>query len=282
MTTSIDIDSLRRFAAAWYRALDVHAPIQECFAMLAEHGLSMHFPDGDINDALSFQKWYERVTHLFFDEEHTVRKVEVLSSADGQADLAVLVRWQAHWWDPPAATSQRVDLESAQRWTVRRCAPSRNPFGLEIVSYQLVGDFQYAPGSATLSPPAPGNADELIALNEQISVIEQQGGPEAVEFFSRHLSQKLVFRRASGKIVGKYGPDGFLEGLAKNPFRSRVSEDISVTLLGDRALVTLFVVGTRKDDGSVHCYRNIRLFSRGGDGWVMEFWYNHEVMGVEM
>src|SRR5262245_65050696 len=104
--------------------------------------------------------------------------------------------------------------------------------------------------------------------------MEQQGGPEALRFFSTHMSHNLVFRRANKKVVGKFGKEGFLEGLANNPFQSRVMEEISVTQQGDGALVTLIIVATRKDDGSVHKYRNIRFFSRSCDEWVLEFWFN--------
>lgn len=104
----------------------------------------------------------------------------------------------------------------------------------------------------------------LVELNQQIGQMEQQG-EEAKEFFQTHLSDQLIFRRASGKVVGKSGPEGFLEGLKNNPFTSRVVEDISVRLMDDRALVTLIVVGTRKDDASIHRYRNIRLFFPVGE-----------------
>lgn len=100
-------------------------------------------------------------------------------------------------------------------------------------------------------------------------------------FFTTYLSDQLIFRRASGKVVGKLGEDGFLEGLSKlSPFASRASTEIAVQFLDDRALVTLIVVGTRADDGSVHRYRNIRLFSRTGENWVMELWYNYEITGL--
>lgn len=121
---------------------------------------------------------------------------------------------------------------------------------------------------------------DLIALNEKSVEVEQAGGPDALAFFESLLSDQLIFRRASGKVVGKAGPDGFLEGLKNNPFKSRVPDDISVTVLDNRALVTLIIVARRKDDDSVHRYRNIRLFSRAADGWIMEFWYNYEVTGL--
>src|SRR5688572_8254925 len=93
----------------------------------------------------------------------------------------------------------------------------------------------------------------LAELNQQFVRKEQQG-ETAREFFEKHLSDQLIFRRASGKVVGKSGPKGFLEGLKNNPFTSRVAEEITVTLLDNRALVTLIVVGTRADDSSVHRY----------------------------
>ena len=61
-----------------------------------------------------------------------------------------------------------------------------------------------------------------------------------------------------------------------NPFADRQAEDIVVTLLGGRALVTLVVVATRPD-GSVARYRNIRLFSESNGIWIVELWYNYEI-----
>jgi hypothetical protein len=97
----------------------------------------------------------------------------------------------------------------------------------------------------------------------------------------QHFSIQLIFRRASGVVVGKAGEDSFLESLATkpSPFVSRESKEIAVTLLDDRALVTLIVVG-KKADGTEKRYRNIRLFSRAGNGWKLELWYNYELTGV--
>ena len=119
----------------------------------------------------------------------------------------------------------------------------------------------------------------LVELNKEIAQREQEG-EAARTFFQKHLSDQLIFRRASGKVVGKSGPEGFLDGLKSNPFKSRVAEDIAVNLLNDRALVTLIVVGTRKDDDSVHRFRNIRLFSRASDQWILELWYNYEITSL--
>jgi hypothetical protein len=246
--------------------------------MLADDHLNMKFPDAQIHDFTSFQRWYERVINLFFDEKHTIQKVDLHSNTRDQADLTMTVRWQANWWEPPAAQSKCVDLESTQSWTVRRCPTEKNNFGIEIVTYiARVEDFKYAPGSAILE-----RADEtkvLVQLNQRMVDLEQQGGEKAVGLFRTHLSDDLIFRRATGKVVGKFGEGGFIPGLQMNPFKARVAEGITVKMLDDRALVSLVVAGTRQDDGSVHRYRNIRLFKRRCGTWILEFWYNYEIPG---
>lgn len=139
---------IKRFVAAWYLALDQHAPIQACYDMLADNGLHVIFPDGDITDKPSFKKWYDRVTNLFFDENHNVQSVDAKITGD-EAVVDVVVGWQASWWEPPAAKSKRVSMDATQRWTVRKS--SKNAYGLEIVTYNAtVEPFKYAPGFARL------------------------------------------------------------------------------------------------------------------------------------
>jgi len=140
--------NIRKFVAAWYNALDVHAPVAECWRFLADRDLSMEFPDGKIRDFDSFNNWYDRVTHLFFDENHTVSHVAVDVQGD-EAVLDIVVGWQASWFEPPAAKSKRTSMNATQRWTVRRS--DKNAYGLEIVRYNAtVKPFEYAPGFAVL------------------------------------------------------------------------------------------------------------------------------------
>lgn len=147
-STPITEDQVRRFAAAWFLALDQHVPIEQCYNLLADDGLRMTFPDGDIRDFPSFKQWYDRVTNLFFDENHTLQTVDVSIDGD-QANARVVVGWQASWFEPPAAKSKRVSMDATQDWTVRRS--SKNPYGLEIVYYNATAaPFTYAPGFARL------------------------------------------------------------------------------------------------------------------------------------
>lgn len=148
MDNSITADQVNALVMAWYRALDNHDPVEACNALLAEKDLVMKFPDGDIKDFASFKKWYDRVTNIFFDENHYVQAVEPKISGDS-ADLRVCVGWQASVWEPPSAKSKRVALDATQRWKVRRS--NRNPYGVEIVFYDATAEpFKYAPGFAHL------------------------------------------------------------------------------------------------------------------------------------
>ena len=141
-------EEISRFVAAWYRALDFHVPIEQVYPMLADQGLNVQFPDGDIRDYASFKKWYDRVTNLFFDENHNVQSVESKITGE-RAVVDIVVGWQASWWEAPAAKSKRVSMDATQRWTVQRS--SKNPYGVEIVTYDAtVEPFRYAPGFARL------------------------------------------------------------------------------------------------------------------------------------
>jgi hypothetical protein len=140
--------AIRDFVTGWYRALDFHVPLAEAWSFLAESGLQMEFPDGKIRDQATFTTWYDRVTHLFFDESHYVQDVQCAIEGE-RATLRVVVGWQASFWTPPEARSRRTCLDATQRWTVRRS--SKNAHGLEIETYDATLEpFKYAPGFARL------------------------------------------------------------------------------------------------------------------------------------
>ena len=139
---------IQSFVAAWYQALDFHLPIEQVYPLLADDGLVMSFPDGDIKDYASFKVWYDRVTNIFFDENHFVNEVKITPQG-GSYTLDIIVGWQASWWIPPTPKSKRVSMDAMQRWVVR--PTSKNAFGLEIVSYNAtVEPFKYSPGFARL------------------------------------------------------------------------------------------------------------------------------------
>jgi hypothetical protein len=145
-TKPLTEEEIKNFAIAWYNALDVHAPVEDCYQLLADKGLNMQFPDGDIREFASFKKWYDRVTNLFFDENHNVQSVKATING-AEASVEVIVGWQASWFVAPQAKSKRTSMNAVQRWKVRRS--SRNSYGVEIVEY-MVDRFDYAPGFAQL------------------------------------------------------------------------------------------------------------------------------------
>ena len=117
----------------------------------------------------------------------------------------------------------------------------------------------------------------LQTLNEEIATRESQRDAAAKKWFGDLLSKHLIFRRADTTVVDKRG---FLKGLNKpDPYIFRKAEDIQITVRGDRALVVL-TVRTRKEGGTENRYRNVRLFFRSAENWVMEFWYNYEITSL--
>ncbi len=112
---------------------------------------------------------------------------------------------------------------------------------------------------------------ELIELNMRIGEAEKQRDED---FLKRVLSDDLIFRRASGKIVNK---QEYLESL-KNPantFDYLYSEDVKPIVYEGVAVVSLRVraKGKRGPDTFEGNFRNIRLFVENQE-WQCAVWFN--------
>jgi hypothetical protein len=92
-----------------------------------------------------FQRWYEGVTRIFFDEIHTMKTLQITPKGD-QADVQLVVNWQARRWNAPAPKSEWIGFDAAQRWIVRRSPQSQKPI---IVTY-IVDALTPMPGSPAL------------------------------------------------------------------------------------------------------------------------------------
>lgn len=136
---------VNQLAAEWFHKLDVHAPVTDFLPMLAQKGLEMRFPEATLHGVTEFEKWYQGVTHFFFDEVHTLKSVDV-KLASRQADVRVVVHWEASRWQPPAARSERIKLDAYQTWVVERSLETGKPV---IVTY-IVGSLEYQEGSPKL------------------------------------------------------------------------------------------------------------------------------------
>ena len=55
----MDQENVERFAAAWYLALDTHAPAQECHRFLAAENLEFAVPEGSARSYEEFDRWLQ-------------------------------------------------------------------------------------------------------------------------------------------------------------------------------------------------------------------------------
>lgn len=151
---------VKAFAAAWYLALDNHAPTEELTQFLSDD-VQMVFPEKTLPGLEDFKAWYAGgrysdgtdapgVINIFFDENHNVVSVEPgATTAAGEMQVQVVVAWQASWFEKPATKAKRTSLDATQAWTLRRS--DKNRFGVVISRYDAVAaPFQYAPGFARL------------------------------------------------------------------------------------------------------------------------------------
>jgi hypothetical protein len=138
-------DEIYKLADDWYKALDVHVPQVDIMPMLATDGVEMVFPEATLTSLAEFEGWYQGVVRIFFDEVHTLKKVE--SKIDGtEAEVEVVVKWEASRWNPPAANSERLIMDAYQTWRVKRDPDS----GKAVITYYRVDKLEPLPGSVPL------------------------------------------------------------------------------------------------------------------------------------
>lgn len=146
MTTGdLDQGAVRQLVDGWYRALDVHAPFEDLVPLVASTGLEMYWPEGPTFGVDGFKGWYERVTRTFFDEVHTLKELVITPRGD-EADVTLVVNWQAHVWNPPEPKSKWLGMDARQTWVVRR---SEDGSRVVIAKY-VVDGMDLMPGSASL------------------------------------------------------------------------------------------------------------------------------------
>jgi ketosteroid isomerase-like protein len=117
--TTEEIDDL---AERWYRALDKHALVEELHAMILDgqdNEMVWPPPESPTHGHAEFTVWYEKVTRRFFDEVHTLKKVEPTIDGD-TASVEVVVDWRASVWEPPSPNSKLLHMNWSQTWEVVR------------------------------------------------------------------------------------------------------------------------------------------------------------------
>ena len=130
---------VKQLVDTWYTKLDAHAPVEELLPLLADDGLEMKLPEVTLHGHAEFIQWYERVIRTFFDEIHTMKELHItltgtpretdveIEGSSMQAQVRLVVNWQAHRWMPPAAKSEWLGFDASQRWVVQRLPHTGNP-----------------------------------------------------------------------------------------------------------------------------------------------------------
>jgi hypothetical protein len=132
---------VKQLVDTWYAKLDVHAPVEELLPLLADDGLEMKLPEVTLHGHAEFIQWYERVIRTFFDEIHTMKELHITltrapreTDIEMQAQVQLIVNWQAHRWRPPAAKSEWLGFDAEQRWVVQRLPTTGKPV---VVTYTV-------------------------------------------------------------------------------------------------------------------------------------------------
>jgi hypothetical protein len=156
---SIDTNTIKQFVAAWYLALDNHAPADDIASFLTDD-VQMVFPEKTLPTLADAKAWYAGgkytdgtdapgVINIFFDENHNVVSVDRVGGTDAEPELQVVVAWQASWFEKPATKAKRTSLDATQAWTLKKS--TKNRFGIAISRYNAMAKpFAYAPGFARL------------------------------------------------------------------------------------------------------------------------------------
>jgi hypothetical protein len=143
-TTQLTEAEVKKLVDDWYLALDVHAPVEELVRLVASNGLEMYWPEGPTFGVDEFKGWYDRITHTFFDEVHTMKELAISPRGD-EADVKLVVNWQARVWNPPDAKSKWLGMDARQTWVVRRSDDGR-----PVIQKYVVDGLDPMEGSASL------------------------------------------------------------------------------------------------------------------------------------
>ena len=131
--------------ADWYRALDLHVAVEIVVRDWWRTGWRCVSRRTTTRGRDGFADWYKAVTNRFFDEVHTVSSVDITSNDGDQANVKVVVNWQAKIWNPPDAKSQWLGFDALPD-VGRRAAPTARP----VIRTYVVDGMDLMPGSSTL------------------------------------------------------------------------------------------------------------------------------------
>src|SRR5947209_19377306 len=83
---------VRQFVAQWFHNLDIHAPLEEFMAMVADEGIEFRFPEVTVKDRAGLTQWYNPVTSTFFDDVHETKELAITTEGD-RATVKIMNQW---------------------------------------------------------------------------------------------------------------------------------------------------------------------------------------------
>jgi hypothetical protein len=144
-------DEIEAFAADWYCKLDEHVPAAEIAPLVVDEGLEFVVPEAVLRSRGEFSDWYAGggghpgVINLFFDEVHTVSRLEARCQGP-VAQVEVVVNWQGRRWTFAAPRSKWFGFDSFQTWQMVRSAETGGP----VIARYEAGEPRPMPGSPPL------------------------------------------------------------------------------------------------------------------------------------
>jgi hypothetical protein len=144
-------DEIEAFAADWYRKLDEHVPAPDIVPLVLDQGLEFVVPEATLRSRNEFGDWYAGggghpgVINLFFDEVHTLSRVEAKPGGQ-RVEVKVVVNWQARRWRPPSPRSQWIGFDAFQTWELVRSPQTGSP----VIARYVVDELRPMPGSPLL------------------------------------------------------------------------------------------------------------------------------------
>lgn len=138
---------VRQLVTDMYLGFDVHADNETMLSYLADDGLEMRFPEATLHGHAEFTTWYHGIVHTFFDEVHTLDRMEIQFNADQTtATVQLLGEWHASRWRAPGPKSERLMMRPDQTWTIIRSPQT----GKAVILSYVVNALTPLPGSVPL------------------------------------------------------------------------------------------------------------------------------------
>lgn len=132
LTKNITEPEVKQFMHEWFAKMDIHPPVDEVLAFVADEKLIMKMPEGPFHGHEGFKKWYDGVKK-FVDQSHEIKGLEIKIN-QSRATVKVIVRWARSVLCETGVASDKVGYYVAQTWELERSLQTNR---LQIVTYQV-------------------------------------------------------------------------------------------------------------------------------------------------